>query len=251
MRQAIISDIHANADALQAVFDDIEARGIADVICLGDIVGYGPQPAECLSLVRDRCRVVLMGNHDYALLTIPYGFNKIAAQAIQCHKSILNEGCLDQQRCSDHLEYLKGLPMRHEEGGVQYVHASPRDPLIDYVLESDVAYGPSPKIKEIFELIEGPCFVGHSHVPGIVTPDFRWVPPDQANGMDVGGGKHVINEGSVGQPRDRDPRACYAEFNDGKVFFHRVEYPFRKTMKKIEEMGCLHSYCAERLALGK
>jgi diadenosine tetraphosphatase ApaH/serine/threonine PP2A family protein phosphatase len=251
MRRAILSDIHANFDALSAVMADIDDRGITDIVCLGDIVGYGPEPAECVSLVKKRCRLVLMGNHDYALLTVPYGFNRVAAQAIECHKSMLTVGCLDHKKCEMHLDFLKNLPTSHEEDGALYVHASPRDHLVDYVLETDVAYGPSPKIKEIFEMLTGVCFVGHSHMPGVVTPDFRWLKPDQAEGMDVTGIKCIVNEGSVGQPRDHDQRACYVEWNDGKIFYHRVEYPFRKTMQKIEETGCLHSYCAERLAAGK
>ncbi len=251
MKRAIISDIHANADALGAVFDDIAERGIEDVVCLGDIVGYGPEPAECIQLVREKCRVTLMGNHDYALLTVPYGFNPVAAGAIECHKSMLTEGCMNHEKCNGHLEFLKDRPMKHEEDGALYVHASPRDPLVEYVLESDVAYGPNNKIIGIFEKIEGVCFVGHSHRPGIVTADFRWLNPDEADGLDVTKGKFVVNDGSVGQPRDGDPRACYVEWADGRIRFHRVEYPFRKTMKKIEETGCLHSYCAERLAEGK
>ena len=251
MRRAIISDIHANRDALVAVLHDIEDRGIQDIVCLGDIVGYGPEPAECISLIRERCRFSLMGNHDYAMLRAPYGFNPVAAHAIECHRSMLNGGRLDHKRCSAHLEFLKNQPMKHEEDGVLYVHASPRNPLVEYVLESDVVYGPNRKIVEIFEKIEGVCFVGHSHRPGVVTPDFCWLGPGEANGLDVSTGKFVVNVGSVGQPRDGDPRACYAEWSDGKIYFHRVEYPFRKTMKKIEETGCLHSYCAERLALGK
>ncbi len=264
MKRAIISDIHANADALEAVFEDIADRGIEDIVCLGDIVGYGPEPAECIRLVREKCRVVLMGNHDYALLTVPYGFNPVAAQAIECHRSQLTDGCMDHKKCDGHLEFLKGLPMKHQEDGALYVHASPRDPLSDYVLESDVAYGPSKKIVEIFEKIEGVCFVGHSHRPGVVTraspdgwkgtppgPEFRWLHPEEAEGLDVTKGKFVVNEGSVGQPRDGDPRACYVEWSDGRIHYHRVEYPFRKTMMKIEETGCLHSFCAERLAVGK
>jgi diadenosine tetraphosphatase ApaH/serine/threonine PP2A family protein phosphatase len=192
-----------------------------------------------------------MGNHDYALLTVPYGFNPVAAQAIHCNRAQLEEGCLGHRRCTAHLEHLKNLPMKYEEDGALYVHASPRDPLSEYVLESDVVYGPNRKIIEIFEKIDGVCFVGHSHRPGVVTPDYRWLHIDEADGLDVSKDRFVVNEGSVGQPRDGDPRACYAEWADGKIHFHRVEYPFRKTMKKIEEAGCLHSYCAERLAEGK
>ncbi len=251
MRRAIISDIHANLDALEAVMDDIDARGIEDIICLGDVVGYGPEPAEVIKLVCERCRVSLMGNHDYALLTVPYGFNPIAAQAISCHRSQLEGACMDHERCAKHLEWLKERPMKLEEDSVLYVHASPRDTLSEYVLKSDVAYGPNEKIIEIFDMIEGPCFCGHTHTPGVITSDFKWLSPAEANGLEVTEARFVINDGSVGQPRDGDPRACYVEWDDGTIAFHRVEYPFRKTMKKIAAGGCLHSYCAERLAEGR
>lgn len=251
MRRAIISDIHANQEALRAVLEDIESRGIGEIVCLGDLVGYGPEPVECIELVRKSCRFTLMGNHDYALLTVPYGFNKVAAMSIECHRSRLRGACMDRERCDGHIGFLKSLPMKQEEDGVLYVHASPRDPLSEYVLESDVAYGPGAKIIDIFSKFARVCFVGHSHRPGVVTPDFKWLQPGEANGLDVTAGKYLVNEGSVGQPRDGDPRACYVEWNDGRIFFHRVEYPFRKTMAKIEATGCLHSYCAERLAAGK
>ena len=251
MKRAVISDIHANREALFAVLDDIDARGIEDVVCLGDVVGYGPEPAEVIELVRQRCRFSLMGNHDYALLTVPYGFNPVAAQAIRCHRSQLEGACMDHERCAAHLEWLKDRPMKIEEEGVLYVHASPRDPITEYVLESDVAYGPNDKITEIFRMIEGVCFCGHSHRPGVITEDFRWLSTAEANGLEVTRGRYVVNDGSVGKPRDGDPRACYVEWDDGTIVFHRVEYPFRKTMKKIEAGGCLHSYCAERLAEGR
>jgi diadenosine tetraphosphatase ApaH/serine/threonine PP2A family protein phosphatase len=251
MKRAFISDIHGNQEALLAVLDDIDARGIEDVVCLGDIVGYGPEPQECIALVREKCRITTMGNHDYALLTVPYGFNPVAAQAIRCHKSQLEGGCLHHERCTGHLEFLKARPHRREEDGLLYVHASPRDPITEYVLSSDVEYGPTEKIIKIMEMLEGACFVGHSHRPGVVTSDFKWLRPAEAQGLDVSKDKFIVNEGSVGQPRDGDPRACYVELDDGKIYFHRVEYPFRKTMQKILDGGCLHSFCAERLAVGK
>jgi len=251
MRQAIISDIHANQEALIAVLEDIEDRGIDDIICLGDIVGYGPEPVECITLVQERCRIVLMGNHDYALLKGPEGFNFVAASAIECHKMMLDEGCLGRNRCASHLRYLEERPETYAQEGALYVHASPRDHLVEYILPSDVAYGPSGKITGVFEMIEGVCFVGHSHIPGVVTTDQKWLMPDEANGMDVSKGKFIVNDGSVGQPRDNDPRACYVEFVDGTVLYHRVEYDVAKTMKKITDGGCLHPICSKRLEKGK
>jgi len=184
-------------------------------------------------------------------LSVPYGFSAVAAQAINCHRSMLEGGCLDHRRCSAHIEFLKGLPQTREEDDVLYVHASPRDPLVEYVLKSDVACGPNRKIREIFDMIEGACFVGHSHKPGVITSDFQWLSPEEANGMEISRAKFVVNVGSVGQPRDGDPRACYVEWDDARIHFHRVEYPFRKTMMKIKAMGCLDNYCAERLAKGE
>lgn len=251
MRLAIISDIHGNFDALEAVLADIDGRGIREILCLGDIVGYGPEPASCIDLVRERCRLSLMGNHDLALLTEPFGFNRVAAQAIHCHRHKLIDACDDEKKCGLQIDWLKERPRRHEEDGMLFVHASPRDPISEYVLPTDMADGPNEKIREIFEMIDGPCFVGHSHYPGMVSSEFKWLTPEEANGVFVIGQKAVVNDGSVGQPRDRDPRACYVELNEGRVYWHRVEYPFRKTMEKILADGCLHAYSAERLAEGK
>lgn len=252
MRFATISDIHANQDALIAVFEDIEDRGIEDVICLGDVVGYGPEPIECIELVRERCSNVLMGNHDWALLEEPLGFNAIAAQAIYCHRSELDHGCLGQVRCGAHIEYLKNRPQTYERGDLLFVHASPRYPLIEYILETDVAYGPSEKIKANMDLISNVCFVGHSHRGGVMTEDYKWYNAlSLEDGFDVSEGKYIVNDGSVGQPRDSDTRACYVEYDDGRVYFRRVEYDYKKTMKKIHDTGCLHSICADRLAEGR
>ena len=113
MRRAIISDIHANRDAFISVLRDIDNRGIQDIVCLGDIVGYGPEPAECIALVQERCRLSLMGNHDYALLTGPRGFNRVAAQAIECNRSMLSGSSLNHKSSSAYLEFLKCLFLVH------------------------------------------------------------------------------------------------------------------------------------------
>jgi diadenosine tetraphosphatase ApaH/serine/threonine PP2A family protein phosphatase len=150
-------------------------------------------------------------------------------------------------------EFLRALPDGAEDGPLLNVHASPRDRLVEYVLQSDVAYGPSPKIRGIFGAFEGLCVVGHSHRPGIVTPDFRWIHPREIpDGFRLEPGKqYLINDGSVGQPRDGDPRACYVEIDGDTVFFHRVKYDVARTAEMIAAIGCLHPVCADRLWSGR
>jgi diadenosine tetraphosphatase ApaH/serine/threonine PP2A family protein phosphatase len=254
VRRAYISDIHGNAPALEAVLADIDRRGIGEIWCGGDLVGYGPEPERCIELVRARVRRGVMGNHDWALLNAPAGFNPVAAEAIRCNRRMMGEHCLAgvAPGCQA-WDYLRGLPDGVEEPGLLQVHASPRDRLSEYVLASDVAYGPSEKIRDIFSRFEGLCVVGHSHRPGVVTPDFRWLcPAELPEGLELEPGrKYLANDGSVGQPRDGDPRACYLEQDGRRLSFHRVEYDCRRTMELIRRSGCLAEVCAARLALGR
>ncbi|MHC4915124.1 MAG: metallophosphoesterase family protein, partial [Planctomycetota bacterium] len=150
-------------------------------------------------------------------------------------------------------EFLRALPDGAEDEGLLYVHASPRDRLSEYVLESDVAYGPGRKIIEIFERFERICLVGHSHRPGIVTDDFRWLrPTDVPDGYRLEPGrKCLVNDGSVGQPRDGDRRACYVEQDGDTIHFHRVEYDVDRAVDMIRAMDCLHPVCADRLLVGQ
>lgn len=254
MRRAYISDIHGNSPALEAVLADIEQRGIGETWCGGDMVGYGPEPERCIELVAGHCSKCIMGNHDWALLNAPLGFNPVAAEAIYCNRKIMGEKCMLKPGAGcEAWDFIRDLPDGIEESGVLYVHASPRDRMSEYVLESDVAYGASDKITDIFTRFEGLCVVGHSHRPGIVTPDFAWLRPGNvADGLVMKPGRnYLVNDGSVGQPRDGDTRACYVEQDDERVVFHRVEYDYHKTMKMIKDAGCLHPVCAERLAVGR
>jgi diadenosine tetraphosphatase ApaH/serine/threonine PP2A family protein phosphatase len=254
VRRAYISDIHGNSPALEAVFEDIAARGIAEVWCGGDLVGYGPDPERCIEMVAGRCGKCIMGNHDWALLNQALGFNPVASEAIACSRKVMGEKCMVRPGPGcEAWDFLRGLPDGAEDGNLLHVHASPRDRLSEYVLESDVAYGPGRKIREIFEAFQRLCIVGHSHRPGIVTSDFRWIHPREVpDGFRLEpGGKYLVNDGSVGQPRDGDPRACYAELDGDTVFFHRVEYDVHKTMDMIRRIDCLHPICADRLAVGK
>jgi diadenosine tetraphosphatase ApaH/serine/threonine PP2A family protein phosphatase len=254
VRRAYISDIHGNTPALEAVLSDIDRRGIREIWCGGDLVGYGPDPEGCIRLVARRAARSIMGNHDWALLNDPLGFNPVAAEAIRCNRKLMGGHCYVGLKpgCED-WEWLRGLPDGFEERGLLHVHASPRDRLSEYVLAGDVAYGPGDKILDIFGRFERLCIVGHSHRPGIVTPDFKWLKPaDIPDGLVMEpGGKYLVNDGSVGQPRDGDPRACYAEVDGERLLFHRVEYDYRKTMEMIRRVGCLAPVCADRLAVGR
>jgi diadenosine tetraphosphatase ApaH/serine/threonine PP2A family protein phosphatase len=249
--RAFISDIHSNLEALTAVLKDIDARRIKDIVCLGDIVGYGPNPGECVDIVAKRCRVILMGNHDYALLYGPIGFSKIAADAIHCTQEMMVERCKDTRKRSKRQRFLERLPLHVKENNCLYVHASPREPLQEYLLPTDVEYGPTRKIIECFQLFDHLCFVGHTHRPGIMTMGGPFVHPRRAEERyPITSEKLVVNDGSVGQPRDGDPRACWLEVTEKEFVFHRVEYDYRPTQDKIMELGCLHPMCAERLAKG-
>ncbi len=253
-RKAFISDIHGNTPALEAVLADIDSRGIREIWCGGDLVGYGPDPEGVIRLVVKHARSCIMGNHDWALLNDPIGFNPVAAEAISCNRRIMGEHCYVGVKpgCTD-WNFLRALPDGAEEPGLLNVHASPRDRLSEYVLASDVAYGPSDKIVDIFSRFERLCVVGHSHRPGIVTPDFQWVHPFEIpEGLIMEKGrKYLVNDGSVGQPRDGDNRACYAEVDGERLLFHRVAYDYKKTMEMIYKAGCLAPICAERLAVGR
>jgi len=254
VRRAYVSDIHGNSPALEAVFKDIESRGISEIWCGGDLVGYGPDPERCIEMVAGHCAKCIKGNHDWALLNKPLGFNPVAAEAIYCNRETMGSSCMSKPGPGcEAWDFIENLPETVEEDGVLYVHASPRDHLGEYVLESDVAYGPGRKIKGIFAEFEGLCVVGHSHRPGIVTPEFRWIHPvDVPDGFEMEPGlRYLVNDGSVGQPRDGDNRACYVEQDGNMIYFHRVQYDIQKTVDMIEKNSCLHHVCADRLWAGR
>ena len=146
--------------------------------------------------------------------------------------------------------FLINLPPRMEDHGYLFVHGSPRDPIMEYVLKSDGFLEPE-KMQEIFSMIDRPCFVGHTHWPGIHRKDHRFVQAtDDVRTFELGDEPAVVNVGSVGQPRDGDPRASFGVVDDNVVEIHRVNYDFRKTQAKIMAAG-LHPALAERLARGK
>jgi len=176
MPTAIISDIHSNLDALNVVLADIDARGIERILCLGDIVGYGPNPLECVDLVIQRCQWSLMGNHDFAILYEPTSFNA-SAEASAFWTRFQFELEQDEAVRRKRWEYLANLSIRQAFNGALCVHASPRRPINEYIFPDDVISAPA-KMNAIFDRIEQVAFVGHTHVAGVFTDEPDFYPPD-------------------------------------------------------------------------
>ena len=200
---AVISDIHSNLEALQAVLADIEERGVKEIICLGDIVGYGPNPKECLDLVRKRCRVTLMGNHDHALLYEPTNFNLPAERACYWTRQVLEEEP-DRKVRNARWKFLGELPVRHKDRDVLFFHASPRRPLNEYIFPEDVFTNPQKVMANFDRLDARVCFVGHTHQPGVFVDDPYFDPPHELPDSpyyEVEDERVIVNVGSVGQPR--------------------------------------------------
>ena len=252
-RLAVISDVHANVEALQAVFDDIDRQGITRIICLGDMVGYGPDPGQCIDMVGSRCDVMLCGNHDHAVMYEPNGFH-LAAEASSFWTREQLETEKDRKKRNARWDIVGRLPVRHMEGNLQFVHGSPRKPVNEYLFAEDVYTNPGRLIAN-FERITGQaCFVGHTHVPGVLfdEPYFE-LPEDLADPFchHLGGERAIINVGSVGQPRDRDVRSSYVTVEDDRVFFHRVEYDVETCVRKIMDIPELEDYLGQRLLDGR
>ncbi len=243
MRYAIISDIHANLAAFNAVLDDIKGRGGVDrVLCLGDIVGYGPDPNECIEALRRTDHICVAGNHDLAAIgnIATEEFNPDAAAS--CHWTAKQLSLTD-------IAYLENLPLVIEEGGFTLVHGSPRDPIWEYLLTTSLA-------KENFaHFMTQFCLVGHSHVPLVFTRAENGDCSGRRFSTGVklvpGGDRMIINPGGVGQPRDSDPRASYAIYDDEKrlVSLYRVSYDIQATQKRMTEFG-LPASLITRLSYG-
>ena len=246
--KAFISDIHGNVEALQAVLADIRGQGIAEIFCLGDIVGYGPNPADCIDLVRKHCKVVLLGNHDQAALFDPEGFNAGAERAIFWTRKILETG--PRAESEARWEFLGELPRIHRDGYLMFVHGSARNPLNEYVFPEDI-YNQR-KMEKIFALVDRHCFQGHTHIPGVFTEELDFLAPEEIDFVHpLTDRKTLVNVGSVGQPRNGDPRASYVVLADGVVHFKRVDYPFEVTRQKIHENPDLDNFLGDRLVEGR
>ncbi|MCA9196865.1 MAG: metallophosphoesterase family protein [Planctomycetales bacterium] len=249
MNLAIISDVHGNLEALHAVLADAADQGIEQIYCLGDIVGYGPDPGRCLDVVMD-LDVAILGNHDQGVLFPPEGFSSGAERAIFWTRDRLNSDA-DETRRIARWNFLCGLPRQvHVDHLYTFVHGSARNPLTEYVFPEDI-HNPG-KLDRIFGLIQQYCFQGHTHVPGIFTEAGNFGrPSDFGYEYTLGREKLMINVGSVGQPRDGDHDASYVVLKEGRVRFRRVPYPYQQTMEKIFAIPELDRFLGERLAEGR
>jgi diadenosine tetraphosphatase ApaH/serine/threonine PP2A family protein phosphatase len=241
LRYAILSDIHGNLEALDAVFAD--AAGRADsVLCLGDTVGYGADPLPCVERIAERAQAIVGGNHDWAVadrLEMAW-FNRYARAAAEWTRERLDD---------DHRAYLGGLPLVAEVAEATLVHASPAEPEAwDYLISAEEGFAAFAHFQTRW------CFVGHSHVPGVWSlgssgPDFQ---PGVQDVRPEPGRRYLVNVGSVGQPRDRDARAAYAVWDaeTGALSMRRVGYDLDAARGKIVRAG-LPTFLAERLADGR
>jgi len=249
--QAIISDIHSNIEALSAVLRDIKNRGIRDVICLGDVIGYGPNPKECVDIV-SKLRLCLLGNHEEAVLHVVQatGFNRKASSAVRWTAEQFDMLGQDKAANSERWNFLGNLPRDYRSNGVYLVHGSPCDPTREYIHVSDVR-NPN-KMERIFSRVEHVCFVGHTHVPGAWTQDLNYHPPEELKSVyHIDERKVIVNVGSVGQPRDFDNRACYVLFDGESVQWVRVSYDFEKTVRKVHAISMLDNSLGDRLREGR
>jgi diadenosine tetraphosphatase ApaH/serine/threonine PP2A family protein phosphatase len=241
-RVAVISDVHANWHALEAVLASVDAASPDELWCLGDIVGYGPRPNPCCESVQARAAVCLAGNHDLGVLgeVDLAEFAPDAVASAEWTREVLSAGSRG---------FLETLRPSGRSGRVELFHASPRDPVWDYVLTADA-------VEASFELTEEPLvLVGHSHVPlAIVRSGDEFAGGHAPEGTEVDLGtdaRLLLNPGSVGQPRDGDPRAAWLllDFASGRAEFRRVSYPVERTQEEIRGRG-LPDALAERLARG-
>jgi diadenosine tetraphosphatase ApaH/serine/threonine PP2A family protein phosphatase len=243
VRIAVISDVHANLYALEAVLAEIDREPPEQIWCLGDTVGYGPRPNECCALVQERAELVLIGNHDLVALgsaEVELGdFNPDAATASVWTRDQLSEGSR---------RFLRALEPTAEVEGVQLYHGSPRDPVWEYVLDELVAL-------QSLALTSAPVvLVGHSHVATAVLLHAEGLDGGHApDGLEarLDEGRWLLNPGSVGQPRDGDARAAFLELDLQlkRARFRRVAYPVGRTQQEIRERG-LPDSLAERLDHG-
>jgi diadenosine tetraphosphatase ApaH/serine/threonine PP2A family protein phosphatase len=238
---AVISDIHGNLEALEAVLDDARREAVQSVVCLGDIVGYGADPNGCVERVLAEAKATVLGNHDAAACdpSLAKNFNEVARTAIRWTR---------EQLTKPNLDALRALPYDIVDGDTRFVHASPdHPPEWHYILTEQEAWN-------AFEACpESICFVGHSHVPlRVVLRRGRLVVVD-GDVVEVGEEERaLLNVGSVGQPRDGDPRAAYALWDPAarRMVARRLEYDLAKAARKIQEAG-LPPILAKRLTIGQ
>jgi predicted phosphodiesterase len=230
MRFAFISDIHANLEALEAVLGDVKQQSVDEIICLGDIVGYGANPNECADLVREQCTVILLGNHDAAAV------NLLATHHFNSHAKIAIEWTANTLK-NDIRSFLLSLPLTATREMLTLVHSTPYEPNMWYYITSleEAAFN--------FQYFDSmACLVGHTHIPIIIVMDKqKEVYVHQTlhiSLQEMEGSRLLVNVGSVGQPRDRNPDSCYAvlDTTSGDFSYRRVPYNIEKTQAKMRKI---------------
>ncbi len=239
MKIAIISDIHGNLSALQTALDYIQDRQYQRLICLGDVVGYGPQPGKCINLIQKHADLCVRGNHDTAIYDdeLLLYFNQLAYQSIVWTSKQLSQ----QQKA-----FLQQLPLTKAENNLFFTHSSPLNPE-----KWTYLFTPSEAVPAMMTFDERICFVGHTHVPKIFTSKREELYSDEKF-FDLSKGKYIVNVGSIGQPRDGDPRLCFVEI-DTETFllkYIRLKYPIKVTYNEIVSQK-LPTMLGTRLFLGK
>lgn len=236
-----MADIHSNLEALEAVLEDMGE--VDEIWCLGDVVGYGPNPNECCEIIKERARYCILGNHDAGVLgkVDLSWFNVFAAEAIRITQKILEEKSKN---------FLETLPKIKKLREIILVHGSIRDPIYEYIFETHEAEICFANFSRRF------CFVGHTHYPVVFEKEkdnvLEIVPHFRKEVKLKKDGRYIINPGAVGKPRDGDWRASWGLFDDQNLTFEfrRVEYPIEKTQTKMEKLG-LPRFLIERLSLGR
>jgi diadenosine tetraphosphatase ApaH/serine/threonine PP2A family protein phosphatase len=249
---AFVSDIHSNLEAFQVVLADIAARKIrtTEIYCLGDVIGYGSNPRECIDLA-SKLKLSLRGNHEEAVLEYAADFNEKAKSAIEWTRNQLNSRDFDREANYKIWNYLDEMQETAMLGSSLLVHGSPRQPTREYVMPQDVKT--PAKLRGVFAAFtQRICFCGHTHIPGVFTDDLQYQPAKTLeHEWTPDGRRAIVNVGSVGQPRDGDPRACYATFDGSRVRWHRLAYDVEQTMAKIRAVSELPEFLAERLGRGR
>ncbi len=243
MKVAVISDIHGNRQAFEAVLEAVAASDASELWCLGDLVGYGADPDMCVALASEHAAVCLAGNHDLAVTgeVSLQEFSRGASIAVQWTREVISAA---------HMEFLKGLRPQGQEGPVGLYHASPRDPVWEYVLSALLAE------LCLNEQSHRLCLIGHSHVPlSFVRHEGELTtgePRREGAQLDVSGGEWLLNPGSVGQPRDGDPRAAWMllDLDDLTASFRRTDYDIAGAAAAIRAAR-LPDSLAERLEYGQ
>jgi len=253
---AFISDLHSNEEALDAAFRDIEAQGAGTIVCLGDVVGYGASPRQVLVKTKDRCSVVLRGNHDAALLDErdARGFNERALRAIEWTRAALDPEREENWELWDWMgEQHPAMELDPGDGSesVQLVHASPREPLQEYLLPS-LGHDNSKLLANFEAAHKRVTFFGHTHHPGHFAEGaaFERAAGDDARLVLEKDRRYLVNVGSVGQPRDGDPRLAYALWDGEEIRWRRVAYDVQAAAERIQGTDLPESLAA-RLLVGR